>query len=57
MQGNQRRRHRVIWMVVGLVVGVMMVWGLGGRKGIPLLVVVPVELEEADIETEETIEP
>ncbi|MEM7146356.1 MAG: hypothetical protein AAF591_14565 [Verrucomicrobiota bacterium] len=56
MQRYQRSRHRVVWMIVGVVVGVMMIWGLLGRKGIPVVEEVPVEMGEVEVEQEEVIE-
>jgi hypothetical protein len=45
MQRYQRKRHLVMWVVMGGIVAGMMVWGLWGRKAMPVVQEVPVEIE------------
>ena len=56
MQRFQRRRHRVMWVVIGGIVAGMMVWGLMGRKAVPVVEEVPVEMGVEQAEEEEFVE-
>lgn len=42
MQAHHRRRHRALWVVVGLVVGVALLVALAGRRPVPVSEELPV---------------
>jgi hypothetical protein len=56
MQRYQRKRHLVMWVVIGGIVAGMMVWGLMGRKAVPVVEEVPVEMGVEQAEEEEFVE-